>query len=139
MPIIKVRGKNGHYYAVESTSRYVPGKGSRPIKKYLGRYDEDTGELIPSSGKRGRKKKTQTQEAPEMQNDSNDREEMYRDVKRELERAEAEVLKLTGELEEARERQKELAAKERRRKRIMASVRQLLDELEDLSASGASQ
>ena len=41
----------------ESTSHYDPEtKQSRPVRKYLGREDPVTGELIPSSGKRGRNK-----------------------------------------------------------------------------------
>jgi hypothetical protein len=41
----------------ESTSHYDPEtKQSRPVRKYLGREDPVTGELIPSSGKRGRKR-----------------------------------------------------------------------------------
>lgn len=43
----------------ESTSHYDPEtKQSRPIRKYLGTEDPNTGELIPTSGKRGRKKGT---------------------------------------------------------------------------------
>lgn len=43
--------------AYESTSHYDPEtKQSRPVRKYLGREDPVTGELIPSSQKRGRKK-----------------------------------------------------------------------------------
>ena len=43
--------------AYESTSHYDPEtKQSRPVRKYLGREDPITGELIPSSRKRGRKK-----------------------------------------------------------------------------------
>ena len=41
----------------ESTSYYDPEtKQSRPRRKYLGIEDPETGKLIPSSGKRGRKK-----------------------------------------------------------------------------------
>ena len=137
MSIVKVRGKNGNYYAVESTSRYVPGKGSRPVKKYLGRYDEVTGEIIPSSGKRGRPRKEQnTQQA---QADPIAGEEAYRDVKRKLERAESEVLKLTKELDEMRARQMELTVADRKRLRTLASIRRLLSELEESYTSDSSE
>lgn len=49
--------KTGVVTLYESTSHYDPEtKQSRPIRKYLGIEDPETGKLIPSSGKRGRKK-----------------------------------------------------------------------------------
>lgn len=49
--------KTGVVTLYESTSHYDPEtKQSRPIRKYLGREDPVTGKLIPSSGRRGRKK-----------------------------------------------------------------------------------
>ena len=127
--IIRVRGKNGNLYAVESTSHYVPGKGSRPVKKYLGRINPDTGEIIPSTGKRGRPRKEQVMQQTQIETNNN--EEAYEDVKLKLERSEEEVLKLTRELDETRARQKELAAMEKKRRRILISIRKLLDELEN--------
>lgn len=58
MSIVKYTNKKtGVVTLYESTSHYDPEtKQSRPIRKYLGREDPVTGELIPSSGKRGRKK-----------------------------------------------------------------------------------
>lgn len=55
--------KTGQVALYESTSYYDPEtKQSRPRRKYLGIEDPKTGELIPSSGKRGRKK-TQEEES----------------------------------------------------------------------------
>ncbi len=49
--------KTGQVMLYESTSYYDPEtKQSRPKRKYLGVEDPETGELIPSCGKRGRKK-----------------------------------------------------------------------------------
>ncbi len=49
--------KTGQVALYESTSYYDPEtKQSRPRRKYLGMEDPETGELIPTSGKRGRKK-----------------------------------------------------------------------------------
>ena len=49
--------KTGVVSLYESTSHYDPEtRQSRPVRKYLGTEDPETGELIPSSGKRGRKK-----------------------------------------------------------------------------------
>lgn len=58
MSIVRyVNKKTGRVAVYESTSHYDPEtKQSRPIRKYLGTEDPETGELIPSSGKRGRKK-----------------------------------------------------------------------------------
>lgn len=57
-----VNKKTGAVSLYESTSHYDPvTKQSRPIRKYLGREDPETGELIPSSGRRGRKPKTKTE------------------------------------------------------------------------------
>lgn len=58
MSIVRyVNKKTGVVSLYESTSHYDPEtKQSRPKRKYLGTEDPQTGELIPSSGKRGRKK-----------------------------------------------------------------------------------
>ena len=58
MSIVRYTDKvTGRVKLYESTSRYDPvTKQSRPIRKYLGIADPVTGELIPSSGKPGRKK-----------------------------------------------------------------------------------
>ena len=49
--------KTGVVTVYESTSHYDPEtKRSRPIRKYLGVEDPNTGKIIPSSGKPGRKK-----------------------------------------------------------------------------------
>lgn len=60
MSIVRyVNKKTGRVAVYESTSHYDPEtKQSRPIRKYLGTEDPQTGELVPSSGKRGRKKET---------------------------------------------------------------------------------
>ena len=57
MSIVKYTNKKtGIVSWYESTSHYDPEtKQSRPVRKYLGREDPVTGELIPSSGKRGRR------------------------------------------------------------------------------------
>ena len=47
--------KTGKIRVYESTPHYDPvSKQSRPRRKYLGTIDPETGELIPSSGRRGR-------------------------------------------------------------------------------------
>jgi hypothetical protein len=58
MSIVRyVNKKTGIVSLYESTSHYDPEtKQSRPIRKYLGTENPDTGELIPTTGKRGRKR-----------------------------------------------------------------------------------
>ena len=48
--------KSGRIYVYDSTPHYDPKtKQQRPKRKYLGVEDPNTGELIPSAGKRGRR------------------------------------------------------------------------------------
>lgn len=64
MSIVRhVDKKTGRTVLYESTSHYDPvTKLSRPIRKYLGVEDPVTRELIPSTGKPGRKPKTEKAE-----------------------------------------------------------------------------
>lgn len=58
MAIVKYKNQSGVTYAYESISEWDPvRKQSRPKRKYLGRVDEETGEIIPTAGKRGRPRK----------------------------------------------------------------------------------
>ena len=63
--IVRYKNKKTGFVSVyESISHYDPvTKQSRPIRKYLGLEDPETGELIPSSGKRGRKRLSETDAA----------------------------------------------------------------------------
>jgi hypothetical protein len=62
MSIVRYKNKKTGLVSIyESTSNYDPiNKTSRPKRKYLGTEDPVTHELIPSSGKRGRKQKSTT-------------------------------------------------------------------------------
>lgn len=54
--------KTGKTRVYESTPHYDPvTKQSRPKRKYLGTLDTETGELIPSSGRRGRTSSSKNQ------------------------------------------------------------------------------
>ena len=58
MAIIKHTTAAGITYCYDSTPKWDPvKKQARPQKKYLGRWDEETQTIIPTTGKRGRKKK----------------------------------------------------------------------------------
>lgn len=70
MAIIYQKNKvSGKTYAFESRSYWVPELHQpRSERKYLGVVDDSTGEIIPSSGKKGRKpgtsvKKTKSKES----------------------------------------------------------------------------
>lgn len=70
--------KTGVVSIYESTSHYDPEtKQSRPKRKYLGTEDPVTGELIPSSGKRGRKKSTEGRPKTKRENEDLDFKEKY--------------------------------------------------------------
>lgn len=83
MSIVRYTNKNtGVVSLYESTSHYDPvTKQSRPIRKYLGTEDPVTKELIPSAGKRGRKKGAKNKPAQE-QGDSEYR-LLYENLKKE--------------------------------------------------------
>ena len=55
MAIVKYANQSGVVYAYESVSEWDPEKKqSRSKRKCIGRVDPDTGEIVPTSGKRGR-------------------------------------------------------------------------------------
>ena len=55
MAIVKYKNQSGVTYAYEQTSVYDhEKKQSRPVRKYLGRVDPETGEIVSTKGKRGR-------------------------------------------------------------------------------------
>ena len=55
MAIIKYANQSGVVYAYESISEWDPEKKqSRSKRKCLGRVDPDTGEIVPTFGRRGR-------------------------------------------------------------------------------------
>ena len=58
MAILKYANQSGVVYAYESISEWDPEKKqSRSKRRCLGRVDTDTGEIIPTAGRRGRKAK----------------------------------------------------------------------------------
>ena len=61
MAIVKYKNQSGITYAYESISQWDPvKKQSRPKRKYLGRVDPETGEIIETGSKRGRAAKDGT-------------------------------------------------------------------------------
>lgn len=88
--------KTGRTRVFESTPHYDPvTKQSRPKRKYLGTLDSETGELIPSSGRRGRTSssgKTSTAEGSVTPS-------MVDDLRKRLSAKEAEAASLRSEVE----------------------------------------
>ena len=84
MSIVKYTNKKTGMVAVyESTSHYDPEtKQSRPVRKYLGIEDPKTGELIPSSGKRGRKKTGEGSKEVKKNNSAKDYKTLYDEQKK---------------------------------------------------------
>ncbi len=76
--------KTGVVTIYESTSHYDPvTKQSRPIRKYLGVEDPETGKIIPSSGKPGRKKSTESAGRPAPKKDGTNYKLLYEKEKKE--------------------------------------------------------
>ena len=75
--------KTGVVTVYESTSHYDPEtKQSRPIRKYLGVEDPQTGKIIPSSGKPGRKKSAESTSKPVPKDDGIDYKLLYEKEKK---------------------------------------------------------
>ena len=73
--------KTGVVTLYESTSHYDPEtKQSRPVRKYLGIEDPDTGELIPSTKQRGRKKKEPGDNTETVKRAATDYKKLYEDA-----------------------------------------------------------
>ena len=115
--------KTGVVTVYESTSHYDPvTKQSRPIRKYLGVEDPKTGEIIPSSGKPGRKKMSDQTSRPAAKKDGTDYKLLYEKLKKENAEKDARIKEL-----------------ERRNKLLVANLEHLKDAISKaLSATGAS-
>ena len=111
MAIVKYKNQSGIEYAYESTSSWDPvKKQSRPVRKYLGRVDPETGEIIPTEGKRGRpKKKPETNDAggnslsPELLNSCGNQTEALTALQMEIQKLKAENQELRKLLTSIRE------------------------------------
>ncbi len=112
MAIVKYKNQSGRIYAYESTSYWDPDKKqSRPVRKYLGRVDPETGEIISTKGKRGRPKKLENVQAAAA-SENPDYKALYRQCCSEL-----------------KETQKALASLEQDNSRLISLNRQLKEAL----------
>lgn len=93
MSIVKYKNQSGITYAYEQTSAYDPEKKqSRPIRKYLGRVDLETGEIISTKGKRGRPPKQTNKVATTIEQDYQN---LYADKCAELKECEKQLAVVT--------------------------------------------
>ena len=111
----------GVTYAFESTPRWDPvRKQSRPTRKYLGRVDPITNEIIPSSGRRGRVKKSE--------DTINDPEMLNRDYKERYEQVLAEAKKTSERLQESERRIRKLEKQLQRAQELLAQFNSKLEQ-----------
>ena len=116
--------KTGVVTVYESISHYDPvTKQSRPIRKYLGVEDPKTGEIIPSSGKPGRKKASDPTSRPAVpKKDSTDYKLLYEVQKKENAEKDTRIKEL-----------------ERQNKLLVATLEHLKDTItKALSATGSN-
>ena len=99
MSIVRyVNKKTGAVALYESTSHYDPEmKQSRPKRKYLGTEDPETGALIPTSGKRGRKKASADTKKPRPKKANVDYKEKYDVLQKECAVKDARIKHLESE------------------------------------------
>ena len=87
--------KTGKTRVYESTPHYDPvTKQSRPKRKYLGTLDPETGEPIPSSGRRGRRSSSKNATTTDKNNASKE----VAAFQKEVSEKEAEILSLQSEI-----------------------------------------
>ena len=122
MPIVKYKNQTGAIYAYDQTSVYdAEKKQSRPIRKYLGRVDPETGEIVSTKGKRGRPRK-QDRNNVDSNNETKDYTILYENAKNELDQVKKELTSAT--------RQKELF--ENQAEELLQALRSIRDQISSI-------
>lgn len=99
MSIVKYKNQSGITYAYESISEWDPvKKQSRPKRRYLGRVDPETGEIISTAGKRGRPRKSDSPQHTPKDHEA-DYKSLYENCSAALKKSEADVKRLEQEKE----------------------------------------
>lgn len=127
MSISKWKNKAGVTYAYEIISHYDPEtKQSRPKKVYLGRVNPETGEIEPTSGKRGRpRKQPEEPQVPEpAPGEEADYEKLYREAQKELKELEIQYARQQETITQLR---MELAAEKDRARELDVCVRRVYE------------
>ena len=100
MAIVKYKNQSGVTYAYESISEWDPvKKQSRPKRKYLGRVDPETGEIISTAGKLGSIQDTK----------ATDYKTLFENTSAALEKSQADLKQLKKEKEELAIQNQQLA------------------------------
>lgn len=109
MAIVKYKNQSGVTYAYESISEWDPvKKQSRPKRKYLGRVDPETGEIIATAGKRGRPRKTAAAQDAAAVGETDYR-NLYKECSAALKKSEETVRRLEQEKEDLASLNRQLA------------------------------
>lgn len=100
MSIVRyVNKKTGKVTLYESTSHYDPEtKQSRPIRKYLGVEDPETGQLIPTTRKPGRRADPDSPSSSSKSKDGPDYKAMYESIKKESDIKDKMIKELEGRI-----------------------------------------
>ena len=129
MSIVYVTNKDsGSVYAYETIAKWDPSKQqSRPIRKYLGRVDPVNGQIISSSGRRGRiKKQDDPINEPNMAN--GDYKSLYFEALDNLARSEAKLRDAKAQINLLKKR---LAKEEKALGKILTISKNALSEAEE--------
>lgn len=114
MAILKYANQSGVVYAYESISEWDPEKKqSRSKRRCLGRVDPDTGEIIPTSGKRGRPAKKKEGAAKDHGNTD------YTEA----------MDKLRADYEESRKQNQELFKENKKLKAVLSKIEKALSDV----------
>ena len=127
MAIVKYKNQSGIEYAYEQISVYdAERKQSRPVKKYLGRVDSETGEIIKTTGKRGRPPKDPEKKGKGAGSaGENDYRALYDMKSREVE-------SLKKELSKTAEERDRLSAQLSELKKVITVIREQVSSVKDL-------
>lgn len=113
MAIVKYKNQSGVTYAYESIPVWDPEKKqSRPKRVYLGRVDDETGEIIQAPRKKGRPKKDDGTADKVTSGEDNDYESLYMEASKRIE-------VLTFQLSEAKKREALLETENRKMKKAL--------------------
>ncbi len=135
MSISTWTNKAGTRYAYEIISHYDPEtKQSRPKKVYLGRVNPETGEIEPTSGKRGRPRKMDKPEVSEVPGPASGEmpnyAKLYQEAQKELK--ELEILNARQQ-ETITQLRMELATEKDRARELDGCVRRVYEQVRKLA------
>lgn len=100
MSIVKFRRPNGTIYAYDYSSEIDPVTHKyHQIRKYLGRFDEETGKIINTGGRRGRRPKNAPKPAPAAPSSLETLQQQYQQKCWELDNANRQIKHMQAEID----------------------------------------